>query len=94
VIYSGCHVIALVKGTIEGDPYMHFGSLLGMASHMSAAQRFGLLDANKTPTEAGYAFYREARLSEFPKGRANYWHASAADKLEAAERLLERRTER
>ena len=94
MIYSGCHVIALVKGTIEGDPFMHFGSLLGMAGHVAAARRFGLLDANETTTDAGRAFYRDARLGEFPKGRANDWRVNAADKLAAAERMLERRVKR
>jgi hypothetical protein len=89
--YSIAHVVALLKGTIEGDPYKHFGSLLGMDSHIAAAHHFGLIDANGELTEAGRAFYRDAKLSGLPEGRANYWSASAPHVLAGAKWLLERR---
>lgn len=71
--HSSTHVIAVVKGVVEGDPYQHFGSLLGFDQHLNAAAAAGLVSSELDVTEKGREFYRRHRLAELPGGRANYW---------------------
>lgn len=80
---TAVHVVALIKGTAEGDPYRHFGSLLGVDTHQATAARLGLLNAAGDLTDAGRAFYRDARLADLPAGRANHW-GDTADRAVAA----------
>jgi hypothetical protein len=77
------HVVALIKGTAEGDPYQHFGSLLGADLHQATAVRLGLLTAIGDLTDTGRAFYEDARLADLPAGRATHW-GEAADRAVVA----------
>lgn len=84
---SPAHLIAILKGEVEGDPYRHFGSLLGFDQHLAAAAAAGLLRVDGTATDEGLEFYRRHRLADLPAGRANYWKpaqiADAAAELNA-----------
>lgn len=86
--YSRLHVLALLKGTVEGDPYKHFGSLLGIAHHDAAAQQLGLLTNDGNVTVVGRAFYVSAELGQLPAGRANDWSSTAPAALGQALRIL------
>jgi hypothetical protein len=76
-VNHAAHVIAIIKGAVEGDPQKHFGSLLGYSEHLAAAVRAGLVTTDEQPTDEGYEFYSWHNLDQFPAGRANYWHGEA-----------------
>ncbi|GAA2679692.1 MULTISPECIES: hypothetical protein [Actinosynnema] len=64
-------IIALVKGAVEGDPTMHFGSLLGVGQHMAVARELGLLQQDgQTPTDKARQLYERHELNKLPHGRA------------------------
>ncbi len=89
---SPVHVLALVKGVVEGDPIRHFGSLLGFDAHLAAARQLALVttgDGNDevSATEAGRRLYREAHLDALPDGRANHWGALADDAVARLRRM-------
>lgn len=79
--------LALIKGAVEGDPYRHFGSLLGVNAHAAPLLRAGLLVACDPPstaagedhgvdfvaTEAGRDLYERHQLATLPAGRASFW---------------------
>jgi hypothetical protein len=77
---SQVHVLALLKGAVEGDEYKHFGSLLAIDAHFEVGRELGLLlkDAGGSivPTVKGRSFYVDYGLRELPGGRANYWVTS------------------
>lgn len=54
---SSLHVVALLKGTVEGDAYKHFASLVGFRDHLAGAIAFGLVvrddDGTITPSLDG-----------------------------------------
>lgn len=75
---SETHIIALVKGALEGDPEKHFGSLLGFDEHLRDAAQLGLVRCETGSydvevTDAGREFYESQRLFWLPPGRANAW---------------------
>lgn len=74
---SAVHVIALLKGAVEGDPEKHFGSLLGYDQHLTTAVRAGLVTVAGDPTDRGIEFYSWHLLDQLPDGRANYWPTEA-----------------
>jgi len=86
---SAVHVIALVKGTFEGDPYAHFGSLLGFEDYAAAARQLGLIDGEGKLTSRGLDLYYDGGLRSLPSGRANDWSADAPEALAIAVRMLE-----
>lgn len=76
------HTIAAIKGTVEGDPFLHFGALGAFDTHAEPAVTLGLIERSGTTftaTDAGRAFYVDANLASLPSGRANQW-GSAADR--------------
>ncbi|MEO3976675.1 hypothetical protein [Streptomyces sp. CAU 1734] len=96
---SPTHVLALVKGTAEGDPIKHT-TALGLGTHLGDAVTCGLLTTtgewDPVLTGTGRALY-ETHLSNLPDGRANHWGnavpAAAVDHvrllhLEATGRLV------
>lgn len=73
------HVIALLKGVVEGDPYQHFASLLGYDDHIREAVELGLVTCGDgiQPTPVGMELYGRAEMWRLPAGRANEWPTSA-----------------
>lgn len=71
------HPVAILKGAVEGDPYLHLGSLLGVSGHVETLVRAGLVESSPVDeiivTPLGVAFYVEHNLTELPDGRANSW---------------------
>jgi hypothetical protein len=89
---SPVHVVALVKGVIEGEPIRHFGSLLGFDAHLAAARQLGLVTPGDgshevSATESGRRLYREAHLDALPDGRANHWGALADEAVARLRRM-------
>jgi hypothetical protein len=81
---SPVHVIALVRGAVEGDPIRHLASLLGYKAHVDAAVRLRLVTIGAdlydlAVTEAGQRFYHQARLDALPDGRANHWRGELVE---------------
>ena len=76
--HSAVHVIALVKGAVEGDPFKHLGLPYQLADIIrTEATRLGLIDDLCQPTPLGRSFYIDANLASLPAGRARYWGAAA-----------------
>jgi hypothetical protein len=104
-VLSPSHVLAILNGAArpDADITAHFGSLFGMAEHLDAALRLGLVSEHPSDptdldaptvvlTEAGQDFFRQFRLAELPEGRANHWHGSGAGEIaDPARKELERR---
>lgn len=82
------HVLALLKGAVEGDPYRHLASLMAVSStHLPAGVEAGVLtvvDGEITATAAGRRFYTEHGLGLLPPGRANNWLAVCPEIVGAA----------
>lgn len=83
------HVLALLKGTVEGDPYTHLAALTAVRQvHLPAGVRAGMLvvdgDGEIRATAAGEVFYRWYGLDRFPPGRANMWPALVPELVDAA----------
>jgi hypothetical protein len=70
--------VALLKGAVEGDPTLHFASLLGFRHHVPVAQATGVLaEDGETPTALARDIYHRYRLDQLPPGRAYLaWHGS------------------
>lgn len=77
-IVTTCFVAGIVKGLIEhGDPYRHFGSLLGYKSHLHKAIAAGVVNADESLgiTELGKKWYAAANLAGLEDCRAYFWGA-------------------
>jgi hypothetical protein len=90
---SPVHVLALLKGAVEGDPYKHFASLLGIAQHLEAAAALGLMTPDGRVTAAGAALYEAAGLHSLPEGRANHWWQEADSAIEILDARARRRSD-
>ncbi|RSM80537.1 hypothetical protein DL991_10495 [Amycolatopsis sp. WAC 01375] len=102
---SPTHVLAIIKGAARPDRDItaYFGSVRGIAGHLEAAQRLGLVaeraDDPADPeaptvflTDAGEEFFVQFRLAELSQRRANYWNLSGDDEIaDPARHELERR---
>jgi hypothetical protein len=90
--FSLVHILALVKGTAEGDSRRHFASFMGLDHHEASAINLGLLERNEVDsydlvlTPKGQELYESARLADLPQGRANSW--SGLPPLRLAQELL------
>lgn len=87
------HVLAILKGAVEGDPYQHFAAFGGFDAHAAEADRLGLIGDDLCPTDLGRRFYVDANLASLPAGRANQWgHAAdrALDMLDELEKRADR----
>jgi hypothetical protein len=91
--HANVHALALIKGSVEGDSFKHFGSLFGTSEHARPLVAAGLLVSNGydyDATDAGRTFYADYRLDSLPRGRANSWLASSDNPdLAAADSALE-----
>lgn len=74
---STCFVAGIIKGVLEhGDPYRHFGSLMGYREHLKHAVVAGLVVevGNKVQvTTAGRNYYAKHGLERLPQGRSYFW---------------------
>lgn len=91
---SPLHVLALLKGVVEGEPDKHFASLQGWQSHLAVAIRLRLVVAPTASsveevrvTERGSDLYERAALWALPPGRANAWGDAAMDAVRLLEQL-------
>lgn len=95
------HVVAVVKGTAEGDSMRHFGSLFGFGEYEARTVALGLVrrrpvaevredDDELVLTEAGEAFYRDFGLDKLPPGRGYNWLILAPGFIEPAAEQLTR----
>ncbi len=88
---STMHVLALVKGSLEGHPTKYFGSILEINRHLDNARRCGLIAPGGdlydglTVTDAGRDL-AERYLTNVPLGRANSWTGPEVD---AAKRIVQ-----
>lgn len=65
--------VALIKGAVEGDLWQHFGSLLGVDSHVARAEELDLIEpasGHAVATDKAHRIYRECGLADLPEGRA------------------------
>lgn len=69
--------VAILKGTVEGDPHKHFGSTLGFTAHRLVAEQHELVEpvgeggwTDLKATEKAKDLYDRHQLSELPEGRA------------------------
>ncbi|WP_329072526.1 hypothetical protein [Amycolatopsis sp. NBC_01480] len=96
------HVVAVVKGTAEGDSTRYFGSLLGFSEYVARAASLGLVrqrpaaelgedDDELVLTEHGEAYYRDFALGALPRVRGYNWHTLAPELIgPAAQQLADR----
>lgn len=73
------HSVAILKGTVEGDPIKHLAALGGFEHHLAPLLRARLVQRSDDPerevtaTALGRAFYAQHHLDQAPQGRANGW---------------------
>ncbi|MFD7659209.1 hypothetical protein ACFV4N_34970 [Actinosynnema sp. NPDC059797] len=91
--FADVFTVAVIKGAVEGDLYLHFASLGGVELHLATARRLGLIDPENehTATSRAHALYRRHGLEHLPDGRAySCWHGSPIVQAVLAELLPER----